>query len=97
NILIYCILLVPVLNFISNKKQKEGIISFLLQQPGGIFIFLIPIILEGHVLNLLRFNPDSYYGNFYNEYANTEHGLLLGFLWFLIGIVLTSQGEAFWE
>ena len=50
-----------------------------------------------YFLNLLRFNPDYYYGNFYNEYPNTEHGLLLGFLWFLIGIVLTSQGDVFWE
>ena len=97
NIIIYCIVLVPVLNFISNKKQKEGIVSFLLQKPGGIFIFSLPIVLEGHVLNFLRFNPDANYGNFYNEYSNSEHGLLLGFLWFLIGIVLTSQGEAFWE
>ena len=97
NILIYCIFTVPVLNFISNKKQKEGIVSFLLQKPGGIFIFSLPIVLEGHVLNFLRFNPDANYGNFYNEYSNSEHGLLLGFLWFLIGIVLTSQGEAFWE
>lgn len=97
NIIIYCIVLVPVLNFISNKKQKEGIVSFLLQKPGGIFIFSIPIIIEGYFLNLFRFNPDFYYGNFYNEYPNTQHGLLLGFLWFLIGIVLTSQGDAFWE
>ena len=30
-------------------------------------------------------------------YALTEHGFILGLIWFAIGIILTSQGDVFWE
>ena len=92
NIFIYCWLFVPILNFIS----KENFISLLLKRPGGIFIFAIPIIAEGHLLNLVRFKTETY-GDYYTTYALTEHGFILGLLWFAIGIILTSQGDAFWE
>ena len=92
NIFIYCWLFVPILNFIS----KENFISSLLNRPGGIFLFAIPIIAEGHLLNLVRFKTETY-GDYYTTYALTEHGFILGLLWFAIGIILTSQGDAFWE
>ena len=92
NIFIYCWLFVPILNFIS----KENFISLLLKRPGGIFIFAIPIIAEGHLLNLVRFKTETY-GDYYTTYALTEHGFILGLIWFAIGIILTSQGDAFWE
>ena len=92
NIFIYCWLFVPILNFIS----KENFISSLLKTPGGIFLFAIPIIAEGHLLNLVRFKTETY-GDYYTTYALTEHGFILGLLWFAIGIILTSQGDAFWE
>ena len=92
NIFIYCWLFVPILNFIS----KENFISSLLNKPGGIFIFAIPIIAEGHLLNLVRFKTETY-GDYYTTYALTEHGFILGLIWFAIGIILTSQGDAFWE
>ena len=92
NIFIYCWLFVPILNFIS----KENFISLLLKRPGGIFLFAIPIVAEGHLLNLVRFKTETY-GDYYTTYALTEHGFLLGLIWFAIGIVLTSQGDAFWE
>ncbi len=92
NIFIYCWLFVPVLNFIS----KENFISSLLKRPGGIFLFALPIIAEGHLLNLVRFKTETY-GDYYTTYALTEHGFILGLLWFAIGIILTSQGDAFWE
>ena len=92
NIFIYCWLFVPILNFIS----KENFISLLLKRPGGIFLFAIPIIAEGHLLNLVRFKTETY-GDYYTTYALTEHGFILGLIWFAIGIILTSQGDAFWE
>ena len=92
NIFIYCWLFVPILNFIS----KENFISSLLNRPGGIFLLAIPIIAEGHLLNLVRFKTETY-GDYYTTYALTEHGFILGLLWFAIGIILTSQGDAFWE
>ena len=92
NIFIYCWLFVPILNLIS----KENFISSLLNRPGGIFLFTIPVIAEGHLLNLVRFKTETY-GDYYTTYALTEHGFILGLIWFAIGIVLTSQGDAFWE
>ena len=92
NIFIYCWLFVPILNFIS----KENFISSLLNRPGGIFLFAIPIVAEGHLLNSVRFKTETY-GDYYTTYALTEHGFILGLLWFAIGIILTSQGDAFWE
>ena len=92
NIFIYCWLFVPILNLIS----KENFISSLLNRPGGIFLFTIPVIAEGHLLNLVRFKTETY-GDYYTTYALTEHGFILGLLWFAIGIILTSQGDAFWE
>ena len=36
-------------------------------------------------------------GNDYSLYVDTLHGFFLGAIWFLLGIILTSQGEDFWE
>ena len=76
--------------------KSENFISSLLNRPGGIFLFAIPIIAEGHLLNLVRFKTETY-GDYYTTYALTEHGFILGLIWFAIGIILTSQGDAFWE
>jgi len=92
NLIIYCLLIVPVLNFFS----KKNFFSTILNKPGGIFLFAIPIVAEGNFLNSQRFYTETY-GDYYIEYANTDHGLLLGFLWFTIGIILTSQEDSFWE
>ena len=82
----------------SFKFFFEKKISFrqLLNKPGGIFLFAIPSVAEGNFLNSQRFYTETY-GDYYIEYANTDHGLLLGFLWFTIGIILTSQEDSFWE
>jgi len=97
NILIYSWVLIPVLNRISYKNRKENIFSKILKKPGGIFIFSIPIIFEGQILNDYRFIPSSNYGDVYSQYAGSGHGFLLGFLWFFLGIILVSQGDIFWE
>lgn len=96
-ILIFSIITVPFLKLISNTQQKETVFSKLLNLPGGIFLFSIPVILEGHLLNQLRSDFSIDYGNYYSEYANTSHGFVLGLIWFLIGVILTSQGDVFWE
>ena len=92
NVFVYCLVLVPILNFIS----KENFVASILNKPGGVFLFSLPIIAEGHLLNLSRFRTETY-GDYYSEYVLTDHGFILGFLWFFIGIILTSQGDAFWE
>ena len=97
NILIYCFFLIPIINFLSNKKQGFKFLDSILNLRGGVLIFSIPIVLEGHLLDLTAYNQEIGYGNSYAEYYGTNHGLLLGFLWFFIGIVLTSQGDKFWE
>ena len=96
-ILIFCLITIPFLKIISNTNEKDTIFSKTLKKPGGIFLFAIPVILEGQLLNELRFDFKIDYGDFYQVYANTSHGFVLGFIWFLLGIVLTSQGDAFWE
>ena len=97
NILIYCFFLIPIINFLSNKKQGFKFLDSILNLRGGVLIFSIPIVLEGHLLDLTAFNQEIDYGNGYAEYYGTNHGLLLGFLWFFTGIVLTSQGDKFWD
>ena len=96
-ILIFSLITIPFLKIISNTKEKDTIFSKILNTPGGIFLFSIPVILEGQLLNELRFDFTIDYGDFYQVYANTSHGFVLGFIWFLLGIILTSQGDAFWE
>ena len=97
NILIYCLFLIPIIGFLSNKKEGFKFLDSILNLRGGVLIFSIPIVLEGHLLDLTAFNQEIGYGNGYAEYYGTNHGLLLGFIWFFIGIVLTSQGDKFWE
>ncbi len=97
NIFIYCFILIPLLNLISNKAAKETIFSKILNMPGGVFLFSIPVILEGHLLNTTAYSEIVNYGRSYQEYANTSHGFVLGFIWFFLGVLLASQGEVFWE
>ena len=97
NIFIYCLILIPLLNLISNKAAKETIFSKILNMPGGVFLFSIPVILEGHLLNTTAYSEIVNYGRSYQEYANTSHGFVLGFIWFFLGVLLVSQGEVFWE
>jgi len=97
NIFIYCLILIPFLNLVSNKAEKETIFSKILNMPGGVFVFSIPVILEGHLLNVTAYSEVVNYGRSYQEYANTNHGFLLGFIWFFLGVLLVSQGEVFWE
>ena len=60
-------------------------------------MFFNSVILEGHLLNITAYSEVVNYGRSYQEYANTNHGFLLGFIWFFLGILLVSQGDTFWE
>ena len=97
NILIYCILLIPIISFLTNKKRGYKFIRSVLSKKGGVLVFSIPFILEGHLLDLVAFNNEIAYGTKYSTYVGTNHGFLLGFIWFLTGILLTSQGDNFWN
>ena len=97
NIFIYCVILTPFLNLVSNKSAKETIFSKILNKPCGIFIFSIPIVLEGQLLNISAYSEEANYGRSYQEFANTDHGFVLGLIWFFLGIILVSQGDVFWE
>ena len=78
NIFVYCLVLIPFLNFIS----KENFIASLLNKPGGIFLFAIPIIAEGHLLNLARFKTETY-GDYYNSTRLQTMVFCLAFCGFL--------------
>lgn len=93
NIIIYSLIFVFILNFVTPLKRESKILSKLLSKPGGIFLFSLPIVLEGHLVETVGW----WYGNDYTLYLDTLHGFFLGAIWFLLGIILTSQGEAFWE
>ena len=87
NILFYSLIVIPVLNLVANKDLKDNFISKLLDKPGGVFFFSLPVILQGHLFNKID----------YASYANTSHGFVLGFIWFFMGILLVSQGDSFWK
>lgn len=97
NILIYSLISIPIINILSNKKRQSKLISNLIRTRIGIFIFALPVMLEGHLLDIVGYDENIGYGTDYSAYSNTDHGLLLGFIWFVIGIVLASQGNVFWE
>ena len=93
NIIIYSLIFVLMLRYIPLLRNKSSFLSKLLAKPGGIFLFSIPIIYEGHLVETGYWRE----GSDYSLYVDTWHGFFLGAIWFLLGIILTSQGEAFWE
>ena len=93
NIIIYSLIFVLMLRYIPLLRNKSAILSKLLSKPGGIFLFSIPIIYEGHLVETGYWRE----GSDYSLYVDTLHGFFLGAIWFLLGIILTSQGEDFWE
>ena len=93
NIIIYSLIFVLMLRYIPLLRNKSAFLSKLFSKPGGIFLFSLPIIYEGHLVETVGW----WYGSDYSLYVDTLHGFFLGAIWFLLGIILTSQGEAFWE
>ena len=93
NIIIYSLIFVLMLRYLPLLRNKSEFLSKLLSKPGGIFLFSLPIIYEGHLVETGYWRE----GVDYTLYVDTSHGIYLGAIWFLLGIILTSQGEAFWE
>ena len=71
------------------KNQNNLFLNFfknLLKYRFGIYVFIIPFILEALIVN-----PKHY-----SLYAETMHGWVLGVICFLIGYLLVSFKEHFW-
>jgi len=88
NIFVYVILLSPV--FFLLKTNYDSIIfrisRKIVQFPLGIYIFLIPFIIE-----VLIIQPDSF-----TLYLFTKHGFWLGILAFFFGFYFVALGNEFW-
>ena len=95
NIFLYSVICIPLLPWLSNKKRSSPLPTKILGLRGGIFLFALPLALEGGLLDIL--GKASFYGHQYEGYVNSLHGWVLGFLWFVIGIVLASQEGVFWK
>ena len=92
NIAIYAFLCIPIMNFLTNDKSPSENISRILNTRFGIFFFSLPFLIEGW----LQENLKLAWGMGWTMFPGTLHGLLLGLICFISGIVLVSQGEAFW-
>jgi len=89
NIFAYVILLSPI--FFLLKSNYDSIIfkisRKLIRFPLGIYIFLIPFIIE-----VLIIQPESF-----TLYLFTKHGFWLGLLAFFFGFYFVALGNEFWE
>ena len=93
NIAIYAFLCIPIMNFLTNNKSPTENIARILNTRFGIFFFSIPFLIEGW----LQENLKLAWGMGWTMFPGTLHGLLLGLICFISGIILVSQGEAFWD
>ena len=93
NILLYSFIYLLFARKLSLFSKKNRLVTNLLKNRFGMFFFALPIVLEGYLLDSL---PIWYGYNFYIAYMDTLHGLILGFLWFGIGIIMVSQEKDFW-
>ena len=89
NIFSYVLLLSPLFFYL--KKNKNSRFSQLLQRvlsnPLGLFILMVPFILEAEMVK-----PESF-----ELYAMTFHGYALGMIAFLTGFCVVYSGMTFWE
>ena len=89
NIFVYVLVFLPVFTYFKNRPDNLILrtVSRMLQWPGAIFLFALPIMLEAWLVN-----PD-----FYSAYAMTAHGFWLGLLCFFIGYVFIAVNDVFWS
>ena len=87
---IYVYFQVLIFFFLYFKKNPNDLFlnafKNLLKYKFGIYIFIIPFVLEALIVN-----PEHY-----SLYAKSLHGWVLGFICFLIGYLLVSFIEHFW-
>jgi hypothetical protein len=89
NIFAYVVLLLPLL-MIMKKRPNNVVLRFLrrlVQLPGGIFLFALPLIVEALLVNPVE----------YVTYADTAHGFWLGMVCFLTGFIFISLKDDFWQ
>jgi len=93
NIAIYAFLCIPMMNFLTNNKSTSENISKILNSRFGMFFFSLPFLIEGWLQESLKLA----WGVGWTMYVGTLHGLLLGLICFISGILLVSQGDVFWD
>ena len=93
NIAIYAFLCIPIMKFLTNNKSPSENISRILNSRFGIFFFSLPFLIEGWLQEKLKLA----WGLGWTMYPGSLHGLLLGLICFISGIILVSQGEVFWD
>lgn len=89
NIFAYVVLLLPLL-MVMKKRPNNPLLRFftrLVQLPGGIFLFALPLIVEALLVNPVE----------YVTYADTAHGFWLGLVCFFIGFLFISLKDEFWQ
>lgn len=89
NIFVYIIILSPIFFLLkANYNSKIFRISRkIIQFPIGIYIFLIPFIIE-----VLIIQPESF-----SLYLFTKHGFWIGLLAFFFGFYFVALGKEFWN
>ena len=90
NIFLYVICLLPLLTYWKNHPDNFvlRILSSLFRQPLGLFVLVLPVMLEAVLLN-----P----GENFVVYAETWHGFWLGMVCFLTGFIFISLKDVFWD
>jgi glucan biosynthesis protein C len=100
NIFLYVLLLSPTFFLLKGHPDNFLFVALrrLLAVPGGIYVFVLPFVLE-----VLLIKPDrfAYYlpPSFGDGMPGFEayHGLLLGFVAFFVGFLLVALGEVSWR
>lgn len=89
NIFVYVLMLLPLLIYLKNTPHSwvNRTIDWLLQRYWGIYLCILPLVLETLVLR-----PEYYF-----SYAQTAHGFFLGLLCFVMGFLLISRSDLFWH
>lgn len=89
NIFVYVLLLLPLLMAIKKWPDNAvlGWLRHLVQLPGGILLFALPLMVEAWLVNPADFVT----------YAETAHGFWLGLICFLTGFLFVSLQNTFWH
>lgn len=95
NIYLYVLLLLPLFMYQKNNPQNllGRTMDAVLQHYGGVFLFLVPLMIEAVLLDPAYFS--SYSRTLYGY--PTVHGFWYGLICFALGFLLISRQELFWR
>ncbi|MBC8225589.1 MAG: acyltransferase family protein, partial [Gammaproteobacteria bacterium] len=88
NIYLYCLVLLPLFAYLKNNPDNRliKVTKYCLNIPLGVLIiFVLPMALEAVLVN------PYYYSVWFDN-----HGLLVGLICFIIGLLYIHAGEVFW-